>query len=385
MLSREHEVRVVTSHLPENSKPFWVESVADDGHDYVVKRFDDRISTLNLRGHRLSRGLIPPMSFSAIAALRREVRSFRPALLLTFFGVPFGIPALAVRALEDVPVALVLCGTDIPSPRTAGKPLWTRWLRFVTARVDKAVYVSRFCFDALEVRPFRSSHDVVIGGGVDRRTLRAKRDATAIRAELGIAPDELMLFSLQRLGPEKRVDIVVKAFALARQSDDRLRLVIGGRSSEYEALADLIERLGLSRDVTLLGHLGDEKADYYAACDMFVFHSMFETFGQVLAEAMMFGKPVVSVTAGAIPDVVDDGETGVLVPPMDEVALADAIVRMAGDRAARERMGAAGREKAQRCYSWDRRILQWRELVQPTATEPVSSGAVAAADGRVVR
>lgn len=357
MLSDDHDVRLLTPYLPEYSRPFWSRQ-REEGEKYEVVRFEDRYDLLDVRGHKLTRGLIPPVSLSGIVEMARHAKDFEPDLLLTFFGIPFGLSSLAVKARYRLPLAVVLCGSDLPGPRTAAVPAWGNYLRATTAGADRAIYVSRFCFDALERRQFDPTHDAVIHGGVDASLLLGG-DAAAVRRRHSIDSDEVVFFCLSRLGPEKRLDVVVRAFAHVVASGVKGRLVLGGQGSERDVLEDLARDMGLTDRVIFTGELGREKADYFAACDVFVFHSVFETFGQVVAEAMTCGKPVVSVRAGAIPEVVDEGVTGLLVEPLDDAAFAGAMKELAESSNARARMGAAGRAKALSCFDWVSRAQEW--------------------------
>lgn len=363
--SERHEVRLVTPVLQRDSEAFWIEDQELDAScNFRIRRFEDHLNLLTMRGHRLTRGLIPPMSLTAVDVIEREARRLKADLLVGFFGVPYGLPLAIVAQRLKLPFTLIMCGTDLPSPRTAPVPHWADYLRFLTRRASKVVYVSRFCFDILSRRRFDPVHDQVIFGGVDMSLGRDRgRGAATVRAQLGIAPDDIMLFALQRLGPEKRVDVLVRAIAEMPELERRVRLVIGGQGSEASRLVELADDLGVSDRVTLTGYLGEEKYDYYAASDIFVFHSLFETFGQVLVEAMRAGKPIVSVRAGAIPEVVADGENGLLASAEDPADLAEKIALLVSDDVLRAGMGRASRERAERHFDWDVVRGQWAELM----------------------
>lgn len=371
MLSQNNETRLVTPVLPESTSDFWALDDARGELPYDVVRFEDRVNLLDLRGHRLLRGLIPPMSLSALPAIDREVRRFGPDVIVTFFGVPYGLPSLWVRLRHHVPLIMVLCGTDVPSPRTEPVPFWTRYLRWITNAADRSVYVSASCYRALHNKEMRPGHDIVIHGGVDASRLETK-DPQGLRQRLGIGDDETMLFTLSRLGPEKRVDVVINAFAELRKRVPNVRLVIGGVGSELQDLRELASRLGVHREIIFPGYIDEDKGDYFAAADLFVFHSLFETFGQVLAEAMVAGTPIVTVRAGAIPEVVDDGVTGVIVEPEDPIALSRAMETLILDPRRRHELGVAGREKAERCFTWKAQARAWADAVTfDTAGQPI--------------
>lgn len=362
LLSKNNEARLITPVLPASTSDFWVVESEQQQPPYDVVRFRDRFNLLDIRGHRMLRGLIPPMSLSAIRALDSEIRRFRADILVTFFGVPYGLPSLLAKMKHHIPLIMVLCGSDVPSPRTQPVPFWSRYIRAVTDIADRSVYVSESCFGALHNREMKPGHDLVIHGGVDSSRL-VERDPRGLRQRLGIDPDQLMLFTLSRLGPEKRVDVVIEAFALLRRRLSNVRLVVGGMGSELPALKELAAALGVADDVIFPGYIDEDKGDYFAASDVFVFHSLFETFGQVLAEAMFMGKPVVSVRAGAIPEVVDDGVTGIIVEPEDPASLAQVTETLLLDPIRRREFGDAGRIKAERCFTWQAQARAWADAI----------------------
>src|SRR6185437_10542396 len=114
----------------------------------------------------------------------------------------------------------------------------------------------------------------------------------------------------------------------------------------------LIRELGIGDSVTHLGHVStDELVRLYNEHEVMVSPSLYEGFGLPAAEAMACGTPVVATTAGAFPETIADGETGVLVPPADARALADAIEALLSDAGRRAAMGAAGARRMQAMFS----------------------------------
>ncbi len=139
----------------------------------------------------------------------------------------------------------------------------------------------------------------------------------------------------------------------------RLRVVGGG--PELPSLRRWVAAAGLGEAVTFLGEVPDDRAvrrEYFRA-EVFCLPSLQEGFGIAFLEAMAAGLPVVGAAAGAVPEVVPDGEAGLLVPPRDPVALAAALIRVLGDGDLRRRLGAAGRRRAEG-YDW--RIVAGRFL-----------------------
>ncbi|MDO9354413.1 MAG: glycosyltransferase family 4 protein [Solirubrobacteraceae bacterium] len=148
------------------------------------------------------------------------------------------------------------------------------------------------------------------------------------------------LIAVGRLEPQKGVDVLLDAVARV----EGVELDIVGDGSLRSTLADQVERLGLADRVRLVGHQQDVP-DRMRAADVFVHAARWEGFGLVLLEAMSAGLPVVATSVGAIPEVVDDGVTGVLVAPDQSAALADAIRSLVADPERRRELGDAGRAR----------------------------------------
>jgi glycosyltransferase involved in cell wall biosynthesis len=177
------------------------------------------------------------------------------------------------------------------------------------------------------------------------------------RRRPGSLPGAVNVLYAGRLTREKGADLLADAFLAARERDPRLHLVLAGGGPEEGALR---ERLGAH--ATFLGWLeGDALADAYAGADLFLFASRTDTFGQVLLEAQASGLPVVAVAEGGPCSIVADGVTGRLVPAdADAAALADAVVALAADPAARARLAENARAAvAER--TWDRALQRLAE------------------------
>lgn len=163
-----------------------------------------------------------------------------------------------------------------------------------------------------------------------------------------------LLFCGRLNGPheQKGVDLLLKSLPLILGHHKVVLNVIGTgpRLPQYQALA---ERLGVSENVRFLGFVEhQEMPRHYQQADLFVLPSRRESFGLVLAEAMACGLPVVATTAGAIPEVVEDGVTGVLVPPDDPEALANAVVSLLSNAPRMKAMGRAGAQRVCERFTW---------------------------------
>ena len=153
------------------------------------------------------------------------------------------------------------------------------------------------------------------------------------------------ILSVAHLYPRKDVALLVEA--VARRWDGAVLRVVGD-GPELSRLRRLVARLSAQDRVALLGHVPFARlAAEYRRADVFCLPSRQEGFGIVFLEAMAAGLPIVAARAAAVPEVVADGECGLLVPPGDAEALSTALDRLIADAALRAQMGAAGRRKVQ--------------------------------------
>lgn len=209
----------------------------------------------------------------------------------------------------------------------------------------------------------------VLANGVDldRYQPQPPRDRAAARRSLGLADDDddaPLLGVVGRLCTQKGQDTFIRAAARLHADWPQARfLVIGSADDEAEPqrLRALGASLGLGEPVLrFTGHRGDMPA-VYGALDLLVAPSRWEGFGLMLVEAMACATPIVASRAGAIPEVVSEGETALLVPPDDVAALGAAMQTLLADPALRHRLGAAGPARA-RDFSWERSARQLEQI-----------------------
>jgi glycosyltransferase involved in cell wall biosynthesis len=355
-LARRHEVRLLT---PELSVELRREAGSDEYDALVpfpVERYRDRISFMHLRGHGWSAGLIPPFSLSAVAAVRSVARVFRPDVLNVHYVMPTGLAGLVAERWLRIPTVLTVNGRDAPGP---GVPrLWRAWQRALLALVTDATYVSDYCREALNGAGRGGGHVVYAGVEIPPPA----GDGTDVRRALCVPPGDVLVFALQRLALEKRVDVLLHALRACLDARVPTTLVVGGRGSEESRLRMLAGELGVEKQTRFVGYIPRAAlGSYFAACDVFAFHSTFETFGIVVAQAMSYGRPVVAARNTALPEVV--GEAGLLVGTGDARGFAEAITRLARDPELRRTLGAAGCRRAEALFNWDRIADQYEALL----------------------
>ncbi len=214
-------------------------------------------------------------------------------------------------------------------------------LRFLRATRNAALKGARHVFC-----PSAYLREVALGWGLDpRRVTVLPNPAPAIpamptrdelRAELRLDGDVLVFAG--RLGPQKAVGVLLDALERAAG----VTLVIAGDGPERAALEQRVAELGLDGRVRFLGSVPRETVlRLFRAADASVLPSAWENFPHTLVEALAAGCPVIATAVGGVPEVVQDGANGLLVPPGDVAVLAGAIERFFGDAALRGRLRAA--------------------------------------------
>ncbi len=219
-------------------------------------------------------------------------------------------------------------------------------LRWAARRSEALVGVSRDTAATLaSTLGVNASLVHVVPNGIPLRT--GVRDR--IRRELAVGTDDLLIVSIGNLYPVKGHAVLLDALAMLGDAP-RWRLAIAGRGDEESRLRARADEAGIGDRVRLLG-FREDVADILAAADIFAMPSLSEGLPLALVEAMSFGLPVVVSRVGGIPEVVTDGEDGMLVPPSDATALAAALRSLFGDVARRRRLGDAARARALRDYA----------------------------------
>jgi phosphatidylinositol alpha-1,6-mannosyltransferase len=213
--------------------------------------------------------------------------------------------------------------------------------------------ISRFTADKIvEVNSIRNDQVSLIPLGLDPAfELHSRRNGTVPRL-----PEGKIILTVARLAASERykgIDDVIRALpSLAREFPDLHYLVVG-EGDDRPRLERLATELAVSDRVLFLGACSDaEVAFYHQACDVYVMPSRGEGFGLVYLEAMACGKPVVAAREGAAPEVVADGETGLLVDYGDVSGLAISITRLLGNPDLGRRMGEAGRQRFHGHYTF---------------------------------
>ena len=234
---------------------------------------------------------------------------------------------------------------------------WKRYpfllLERLAYEMDDAVIVVseglRVFFETVERLPRRKM--IVIGHGVDATARPATREEA--RRSLGLPQQGPLIGAVGRLSPEKGQNVLLQALPSVLAAFPQAACVLAGEGPARAALEAEARRLGIGDRVVFLG-LRRDVPMVLAALDLFVQPSIYEGFGLSLLEAMAAGLPVVASRVGGIPELIEDGRTGLLVPPQDPMALAGAVVRLLGDSEGARRLGEAAASRSRERFSLGR-------------------------------
>ncbi len=215
----------------------------------------------------------------------------------------------------------------------------------------------------------------VVARRLDRIITGSQNSAASIQRAVGLPAERIAAIhdgvDTEAFRPHEEVEKVPNSLLFVGNSGDRNKgaryllealHLVGDELDLHLTMVDrpnaqmaqqMVERLGLQGRFTLTGRVSQEELiRLYCRSQILVSPSLYEGFGLPAAEAMACGLPVVATTAGAFPEVIEDGVSGVLVPPGDARALAGAIRRLMADAALRERLGSAARKRIEETFSW---------------------------------
>jgi glycosyltransferase involved in cell wall biosynthesis len=197
-------------------------------------------------------------------------------------------------------------------------------------------------------------------------TPELEQGAQRIRHELGLADDDFLIGNVGRLAPQKGQRHLIGAMPQLLELVPSAHVVIAGGGGLADYLRELADEMGVAARVHVLGPRQDVPALMHAV-NVFAMPSIWEGFGLVLLEAMAAARPIVASRVATIPEVVVDGETGILVPAGDALALAEALTRLAHNPLLAREMGEAGRRRLRDQFSVEKMVGDTERLYRELA------------------
>ena len=226
----------------------------------------------------------------------------------------------------------------------------------ILARADVIISPSEYFIDESRVLGKYRDKIIVIPNGVNVDEFDFGHSKKECRERLALPLDDEIILFLGTLSPHKGPDVLLRAMPKIIKEVPDAKLVFVGSGGMREELERLSKKLGIEKNVKFVGFVEERmKPFYYKAADVFCLPSVMkhESFGIVNLEAMACGVPIVASKIGGVPDVVKDGKNGLLIPPRNSEALADAIIYLLENYDIRKKMGKNGRKKVED-YSWER-------------------------------
>jgi N-acetyl-alpha-D-glucosaminyl L-malate synthase BshA len=289
-------------------------------------------------------------------------------VLHVHYAVPHATAAILARSMlppaQQPRVVTTLHGTDTTLlGRDPGYgPAITHALACSDAVTTVSAYLQR---ETRELLAIERQIDVIHNFFVPKTPRRPRE---AVRRELGLAPGEAMLLHLSNLRPPKRIDLLLKTAASIQPRDSFKLVILAG--ADFAPFLGEVRRLGLE-DRVVVREKVVEIEDYLQAADVGLFTSEMESFCLSILETMCFGCPSVATAVGGIPEVVQDGVTGLLRPFGDTDAMARAVESLIQDPARRAALGQAACARAAGLFSADAIVPLYEALYRRVCAVPV--------------
>ena len=339
---RGHEVHFFSYErpfrLPENAPRLHFHPVAIN--DYQLFKYPDYTLPLSVRMAEVS-------------------RDFGLEVLHVHYAVPHATAAILARSMlppgRQPRVVTTLHGTD--TTLLGSDPGYGPAIHHALTHSDAVTVVSDFLKQETQrVLGFNGSLEVIHNFFAPRTPRRSREE---VRRELGVAEDEHLILHSSNLRPLKRIDLLLETVARVRPRDSFKLLILAGGS--FAPFAKDVQRLELTDRVVVRENV-NEIEDYLQAADVGLFTSETESFCLSILEAMCFGCPSVARRAGGIPEVVEDGVSGVLVHSDNPDALSKALGDLLQDNARRSKLGRAARQRAREKFSAEVIVPRYESL-----------------------
>jgi len=339
LLDMGHEITVITS----------ANKSAEEDHGIMIIRIKSRVSISNT-----------PIDLTLVSSISNILRKETFDVVNAHTPVPFyaDMAAIASKRMK-VPFVLTYHNDVIKEswPLRTLSSIYNRTLLQLTLRSsDRIITPSPYVHNESEMINKFLERTVWIPPGVDTEVYKPGKGDW--KSKYGLPENsKIILFvgAMNRGHTHKGVDVLLKAFSMIKDEDTYL--VLAGTGDMIPDYKRISESLGIINRTLFTGFIDEETLiDLYRASDMLVLPTLniAEGFGMVLIEANACGKPVIGSRVGGIKYVIKDGETGLLVPPGDPEALADAIRRLIEDPEKAEVMGQNGRKMVEKNYTWER-------------------------------
>jgi glycosyltransferase involved in cell wall biosynthesis len=296
----------------------------------------------------------PTRSLSGFRAFRKWLREKRQS------QVPFDVvhthllwPDLLLRFLKREIGSAVLLSTNHGLHAVGEKPglfgLGYRLLESQTrSRVDAFVAVSQSLYGEMIHRGYPKERTVAIPNGIDLDAFQplGEKQIEVVRGRLGLRPHQPFLLAVGNFRPVKNHALLLEAMVQVRNLFPDVFLLLVGHGPLKSQYLQMIRERSLEANVRVMAPVGRKLPLLLGSADVLIHPSKTESFGLVVAESIACGTPVVATRVGALPELVKEGETGLLVESESILSLAQAVCALIAEPAAREQFSKAGMDHA---------------------------------------
>jgi glycosyltransferase involved in cell wall biosynthesis len=331
----------------------YVEALMEHGCAVTICATADRVTDLFRRVGceiveipEMVRAIDPRRDAIAVAKLARVIRRRRFDVVHTHTSKG-GIVGRAAARLAGVPIVLHTAHGFAFHERSSRRSMavYVTLERLAARWSDRIITVSEFHRQwALDLGIGSPDKVVTIHNGISRARLAVSPSRTDVRQDLGLAEDDLVIASIGRLAAGKGLEDLVAALPEVLRAQPRARLLLAGDGPLRQELEAQVRAADLEGSVRLPGFRQDV-GDLLMAADLVAAPSLREGLSISVLEAMAMGRPIVATTIGSNRELIDDGVSGLLVPPDDAPSLTAALVSLLGDPDRAARFGSAARAR----------------------------------------
>ena len=296
---------------------------------------------------------------AAFPTLLKLLKREKIDIIHAFFGLPSGVLSYSAKKFFHVPYMIRMGGSDVPGFNPHRFNFSLRALKPILLKVWQNAAILVAVSDGLRrlaLKADPNANIMVIPNGIDIEEFRP--------LSKGKNEENHILFVGRLDSYRKGVHFLLQALKKLNEEKLPCKLTIIGDGPYRPRLEKLARALNL-RNTEFLGHIPNERLPvYYNQADMFVLPSCAEGMSNVILEAMACGLPVIATNVGGNPELVENEETGLLVPPENVEALHASFKKLLSDKKLRERMGSSGRKKVEEYFTWDRIAGEYLKLYE---------------------
>lgn len=337
----------------------WAKSIFDAGFEIGIfcfhkidfsnySNFDDiKLYSLNVSRELQSKSednFSKLIYLKALKKIKRIINEFKPDIVHSHYASSYGL----LGAMSGFhPYIISFWGSDVfqfPNYSFLHKAV----LKFNLSRAD--ILLSTSIIMMKEAKKYTSKEITVTPFGIDVNRFIPETVHNIITNA------DVVIGTIKTLEKIYGIEDLINAFKIIKLKlpDRKIKLLIVGEGTQRKNLEQLASDLQVENDIIFTGYVAHDEVDkYHKMLDIFAAVSLQESFGVSVLEASACGKPVVVSNVGGLPEVVDNGITGIIVESKNSNQLADALVTLINNPDLRKKMGDAGRSKVMRDFSWD--------------------------------